>query len=199
MVGTSAIRLPAARASSAQVRMAAGLSISSMRAGSGPRRIRAFMARFSARDVRLDILSPHPDPLPEGEGTLYGRVGVVYGCEGLEAVRLGGECGGADFAGVGADRFARGGPELGVAFGEAWRRAIAEAEDVVQHQDLAVAVHAGADADGRNAQARGELGGEVERHALEHDRERARCLDGGRIFDQPLRLARRPARPRAPP
>ena len=51
---------------------------------------------------------------------------------------------------------------------------------------------AGADADGRDRELLGDLGGEVERDALEHDGERARGLDRQRVLDQRARAAPAP-------
>src|SRR5439155_1624042 len=80
--------------------------------------------------------------------------------------------------------------ELRVALGEAGRPVGREAEEVVQDEYLAVAAHARADPDGRDGELGRDLAGEVERDALEHDGEGARRLDGARVVQDALALAR---------
>src|SRR5579883_2621723 len=84
-----------------------------------------------------------------------------------ERVLGGGKRAAAHRLGVGADRL-----EHGAAAGEkvlAEFRTLAggDAEHVVEHQHLAVAIRAGADADGRNRELRTDAPGERRRHALE--------------------------------
>ena len=63
-----------------------------------------------------------------------------------------------------------------------------QADHIVQHQDLAIALRAGADADGGNAQLAGDPRGELSRNRFEHDRKCARRFHGPRV---PQKLFRR--------
>ena len=60
-----------------------------------------------------------------------------------------------------------------------------EAEQVVQHQHLAVATGAGADADGRDRAGGGDLRGQCGRHAFQHQQGGAGFGHGERILAQP--------------
>src|SRR4029079_17095792 len=75
----------------------------------------------------------------------------------LEALLRAGEAAGAHVVGVGGDRFAGLAPVLAVTSHEQRRDARLDAEQVVVDEHLPVAVDAGADADRRNAQPRGDL------------------------------------------
>ena len=66
-----------------------------------------------------------------------------------------------------------------------------EAGPVGPDEQLAVGVRSGADADRRDLQLLGDALGDVGRHHLEHDRERAGVLDGVRVGEQ-LRRRRSP-------
>ena len=76
--------------------------------------------------------------------------------------------------------------EVGVLLDEGGHPAGAQAEGVVPDQHLAVALDAGADADGRDHQLLGDLRGDVAGHHLHHDRERAGVLDGVGVGEDPL-------------
>src|SRR5262249_45149537 len=104
-------------------------------------------------------------------------------------VRVVGELAGPHLAHVAADRLLGGAPELRVAFHELGNEPIEETEDVVQYENLPVAVASGPDADRRDRQAEGDLRREVERYAFEDDREGAGVLNGEGIREQALPLA----------
>src|SRR5262249_16287409 len=63
-----------------------------------------------------------------------------------------GEGAGANVGGVGCNRGLDGGPKLAIALDE-FRRPRGEPEHVLEHEDLAIAGHASADADGRDFHA----------------------------------------------
>src|SRR5262249_61777914 len=84
-----------------------------------------------------------------------------------------------------ADRFTG----LRVALDESRREAAEEADDVMEHQHLAVAVRARADADGRYADAVRHQLGELRRHELEHHAPAAGFLErDGAFHDAPHAL-----------
>src|SRR5687768_11362990 len=74
--------------------------------------------------------------------------------------------------------------ELRVLTHERGRKAVEEAEHVVAHQDLAVAVGPGADADRRHGERARGVAGHFARYRLEDDGERASILQRQRIRDQ---------------
>jgi hypothetical protein len=96
----------------------------------------------------------------------------------VEGVRLGRELAGPDLGlelrHGGRDVAA----ELGVALHELGLEVGVHAEEVVDDQHLAVALHARADADGGDGQLRGDDARQLHRHALQHDGVGAGLLDG---------------------
>src|SRR5207248_7857549 len=78
-----------------------------------------------------------------------------------------------------ADRAAR----FRVALDEGRREAAEKSDGVVEDEHLAVAMRAGADADGRDAEALGDEPRELRRHELEHDAPAAGPLERYRAFD----------------
>ena len=76
--------------------------------------------------------------------------------------------------------------EVGVLLHERRDAAGGEAGPVGPDQQLAVGVRAGADADRRDRQLRGDPLGDLGRHHLQHDGERAGVLDGVRVGEQLL-------------
>src|SRR5574341_1260462 len=89
---------------------------------------------------------------------------------------------------VGGHGLLRGLPQLSVALSKLRREALAQSEDVVQHQDLAITARTRTNANGWNSQALRDLRGEIERHTLEHDGEGPRLLHGERIVDDTITL-----------
>src|SRR5439155_21976787 len=63
--------------------------------------------------------------------------------------------------------------EIGVPPDESGTEIARQADDVVEDENLAVAVRTGADSDRRHRNFRRDLGREARRHALENDREAA--------------------------
>ena len=94
-----------------------------------------------------------------------------------ERVLRGGEAASANLVGVVADRRHDLRAQLRVLLGEARRVARVDAEQVVQHEHLAVGVRAGADPDHRDLEQRRDRRGDRGRDRLEHDRERTRRLE----------------------
>src|SRR5262245_47788442 len=92
----------------------------------------------------------------------------------------------ADVVGVHARRARDDLAEGDVLAHEARRRGLAQAEQVVHHQHLAVATHARADADRGDRELRGDLGAELLGYALEHHRECAGLLDRARVAQHAL-------------
>src|SRR5258708_6881528 len=64
-----------------------------------------------------------------------------------------------------------------------WRRK-GQVHQVVEDEDLSIAVHAGSDADGGNRKLRRDLRSELARHALEHDNARTSVLQVARLLAQ---------------
>src|SRR3989442_15297983 len=106
-----------------------------------------------------------------------------------EGLRLGREAAALPLRHVLAGRAHHLAAELRVALGEARRPVGREAEEVVHDEHLPVAVHARADADGRDRERGRDLRSEVERDALEHDGEGARRLDGAGVVEHALAWA----------
>src|SRR6266851_951233 len=65
--------------------------------------------------------------------------------------------------------------------GELWRLTECEAEEIVDDQDLAIAVRACSDADCRDAQLAGDTRGKISRHGFEHDGECACGFDSAGV------------------
>src|SRR5271157_2178868 len=95
------------------------------------------------------------------------------------------ELAGSDFFAVAVNRLADDVPDLGIAPDEA-ELLIREADDVMQDQDLAVALRPGADADGRDRNGMGQPPGEIPGNLLEHDSEAPCSLQSFRIGQQLL-------------
>jgi len=68
--------------------------------------------------------------------------------------------------------------------------ALAQAEQIVVDEHLAVAVGAGADPDRRHREPARHLRGDRRRHGLEHDREATGCLERARVVDELQRRLR---------
>ena len=64
--------------------------------------------------------------------------------------------------------------QIGILFDELRREIVEQAEHVMHHQHLAIAVSAGADADGRNRQALGDFLGQVQRACPPRPRKKRR-------------------------
>ena len=77
-------------------------------------------------------------------------------------------------------------PQMRERLGEARRARLVEAEHVVHHEHLAVALGAGADADSRDCDARSYFARQRRRHALDHDRKCARGFERGGVLEQSL-------------
>src|SRR4029077_17566134 len=75
-------------------------------------------------------------------------------------------------------------PELGVALRELRLELAEQAEDVVEHEHLAVTVNARTDADRGDGQALGGELGDRRRDRLEDDRERAGVLERERVVEE---------------
>ncbi len=75
--------------------------------------------------------------------------------------------------------------EVRVALHEARAAALADPQQVVEHQHLAVGRGPGADADHRHVDQRHQLLGDGRRNGLEHDREAARLLQRQHLLDDP--------------
>src|SRR5437016_1014363 len=88
-----------------------------------------------------------------------------------------------------AQRADRGGADVGVALGELRLELAVEAKHVVQHEHLAIAVHAGADTDRGDRELLSGERADRRRHALEDDRKRARIFEREGVVDQPPRRA----------
>src|SRR6185295_2370473 len=105
------------------------------------------------------------------------------------ALRLGGIAPGADVLPERRD----GAPDrvsgLGVPPHEARRLAEAEADQVVEHEHLPVAVESRADADRGNLDRGGDLAPQLERDALQNDRETARPLQRQGVVEEHVRGA----------
>src|SRR6185437_16200689 len=106
-----------------------------------------------------------------------------------EALLLGRKSAAAHFLRVAFQRITDRVTRLGVAFYEGRRKAAEQADDVVEHQHLAVAVRAGADADGGDTDAARDELRELRRHELEHHAPAARLLErDGALHDAPHAL-----------
>ena len=68
-----------------------------------------------------------------------------------------------------------------------------DAEEIVPHEDLAVARRTGADPDGRDPQRVGDVRGDGGRDGLEHDGKTARALERARFVEDAARLRGGPA------
>src|SRR5918999_4108202 len=77
-------------------------------------------------------------------------------------------------------------PKTGVPLHELRVPAEAQAEHVRHHQDLAVAVRTGPDADGGHPDRLGDLPGHLGRDPLEHQGEDARLLQGQGVLEETL-------------
>ena len=108
-----------------------------------------------------------------------GQHGVVH----AHRLRRARERARGDVRGPGADGAAMVSRRCGVRPGVA-RHELAQAEDVGDDLDLPGAAGAGADADGRDAQALGDGRGQLLGHQLQHDREGAGLLDRQRVGEQ---------------
>ena len=87
--------------------------------------------------------------------------------------------------------------DVGVLLHELRRLAVAaQPGHVLPDQHLRVARRPGTDTDRRDVQRAGDLGGDLGRHDLEHDRERTGVLQRLRVLQEPVRTPRRrdPAR-----
>src|SRR5580698_4103535 len=124
------------------------------------------MHRGDSRRVRLRLAGD-----VDWFATLDGFAGVVR-------LGVGREGAGADVVAVGADGAGDDFTDVGVLARKFRRRVEGEAEEIVGHEDLAVAVGAGADADGRDLQFTGDLRGELAGDGFENDGEGASGLDG---------------------
>ncbi len=100
-----------------------------------------------------------------------------------------GEGAGADFAAVFLGGAADGGAEVGVLLDEAGSDVVEQAEQVGSDEDLAVAAGSGADADGRDLDGGGELGGEVGWDAFDDEGEGAGGFDGAGVVEEALGVA----------
>ena len=87
----------------------------------------------------------------------------------------------AHVVGVGRDSGDHVGLQMGVALGEAGAHPVVDPEQVVEHQNLAVGVGAGADPDHGDLHARGQRGGHGGGDRLEDDREAAGLLQRERV------------------
>src|SRR5262245_54298181 len=96
----------------------------------------------------------------------------------------------ADVSRVGCNRGLDGGTKLAIALDE-FRHPRGEPEHVLEHQDLAIAGDASADADGRDFDGSRDAAGERLGYRLDHDRKGARLRDRPRIIldRSPIRLA----------
>src|SRR5262245_47705504 len=101
-----------------------------------------------------------------------------------------GEGAGANVGRVGCNRGLDGGPKLAIALDE-FRHPRGEPEHVLKHEDLAVAGHASADADGWDVDASRDAAGERLGHRLNHHGKGARLSNRpGIVLDRPpIRLA----------
>src|SRR5579862_5509244 len=77
-----------------------------------------------------------------------------------------------------------GAADIHVLSGEGRFRVSAQAEDVMSHEYLAVAVRARPDADDGDVQTPGDFAGDVGGHALDYERKRSSILKGDGIGDQ---------------
>ena len=101
-----------------------------------------------------------------------------------ERLLLRGEGAGADFLGVGADGGDDDLGEVGVLLGVLRDEVGVEAEEVVPDLHLAVALRAGADADGRDVELLGDDARDVDGHRLEDDGVGAGFLQGHGVVQQ---------------
>jgi hypothetical protein len=97
---------------------------------------------------------------------------------------VGREATAAHVVGKGGDGLHRGVAQRGVAADELGCHALLDAEHVVVHEHLAIAVAAGPDADGRHVDGVGHHGGHPVGHALEDDGEAPRRGQGLGVGDQ---------------
>src|SRR5262245_17618574 len=134
--------------------------------------------------MRWPALRWRPDQRCAAAG-FSSRSTVLLLSELVERVGVVGEGGRADVVRVGLEGADDLGAEVGVGLGELVevRR---QSEDVVEDEDLPVALRTGPDADGRDRDAVGDLGRQVPRHALQHDAEGAGGLDRLGVGQQPL-------------
>src|SRR3954447_13150715 len=96
-----------------------------------------------------------------------------YGLAGVVGLGVGGEITAADVGAVIAQRGGDGFAKVRVLASEFGRLRESKAEQIVNDEDLAVAIRASADADRGNTEFAGDPGGEVSRDRLKHDRESA--------------------------
>src|SRR5712692_3400184 len=80
--------------------------------------------------------------------------------------------------------------QVGVLLDELGRAARGQAEQVVDDQHLAVAVRPGTDADGRDAEGRGHLAGELAGDPFQHQAEGAGVLQGAGVGEDSSRPGR---------
>src|SRR5207247_5712649 len=80
--------------------------------------------------------------------------------------------------------------DVRVALGELRLELAIEAENVVKHEHLAIAIHARADPDGRDRKTLGRERTDRRGNALQHDRESSGVLERESVFDEATRGAR---------
>ena len=80
------------------------------------------------------------------------------------------------------------GLEVGIGFDKLRHKLVEEPEEVVEHKDLAVAVGACPDANGRNGQLFRHSLGQLGRNRFKYDGEGAGCFEGLGVIQQDPRM-----------
>src|SRR5712671_2668201 len=157
---------------------------------SGPSRRASWQARRKSCAVRT---SGSTWSLAPGDGVQLDRGG--YRARLLRAERMlgGGEGAAADLLAIAGRRVADHLREVRILLHELRRELRVHAEQVVDHQHLPVALQAGADADGGDADAAGDLRAQLRGNRLEDQRVAARLLQLSRVGQEARRLVLAPA------
>jgi hypothetical protein len=106
------------------------------------------------------------------------------------ALGVGGETMGGDVVAVLLEGFGEEGGAVGILAAEFCGRTEGEVEEIVEDEDLAVAVGAGADADGGDAAVGGDGGGEFAGNAFEDDGDGAGVFEGDSVGDEAVYCVR---------